>query len=335
MPNISVLMSVRNGAPYLRESIESLLNQTYEDFEFLIIDDASSDNSLQIIDSYADKRIKRIANGQQQGLTRNLNIGIQTATGRLVARMDHDDVSHPRRFEKQIAFLDDNPQVDLLGTWARTNGLQKEAQWRYPVRHEDICSEFVFASVLVHSSVMWRRERFEGKGLRYDEFFASAQDYELWTRAASAGVVFANLSDVLLTYRIHSEQVGNTNGGEQKQAADAVRVRELARLGIEPSAEEANLHNQSARWIFPDSIKGLQAFEDWLLRLKKANEVAQVYSVSSLAKTLEARWWAACRANLVLGLQAWRTYARSELSVARSVKEKAIFWSKAIVRELG
>jgi glycosyltransferase involved in cell wall biosynthesis len=118
MPRISVVMSVYNGEKYLRQAIESILQQTYTDFEFIIIDDGSTDSSREIIQSYDDKRIRLVINEQNIGLTKSLNKGIRLAKGEFIARMDADDISLPQRFEKQVAYLDSHPEVGVLGTYA-------------------------------------------------------------------------------------------------------------------------------------------------------------------------------------------------------------------------
>ncbi|MEX2160731.1 MAG: glycosyltransferase [Anaerolineales bacterium] len=334
MPKITVLMAVHNGMPYLPEAVDSILRQTFNDFEFLIIDDASTDGSKTFLLSRQDTRIRLVFNRHHLGLSKSLNKGLDLASAKYVARMDHDDISLPDRLGRQKAFLDANPQIAVLGTWARTFGPQRKQIWRYPIRDSEIRSELVFNSPLVHSSVMLRRSTFNRHHLRYDEKVKRAQDYELWTRAAPS-VQFANLPYVLLNYRLHAGQVGRIHGSEQQAVADMVRLREIRKLGITISRKELNLHNGAARWGFPSSRAGLQALERWFLKLCAANKGSRYFEMATLDQTLQRRWWAACRSNVGMGLGAWRLYAGSPLAGGAGHPAAARFWVKALIRELG
>jgi hypothetical protein len=329
-------MAVHEGQPYLPEAVESILGQTFNDFEFLIIDDASTDGSSEYLASLSDSRIRLLANKTNLGLTRSLNRGLDEARGEYVARMDHDDISLPDRLAAQVAYLDAHPEVDVLGTWARTLGLNPEQTWRYPLADADIRAEMLFASVLVHSSVMLRRASLEAHELRYDPAIARAQDYELWTRAAPH-LHFANLDEVLLRYRVHPGQVGAQQHAEQQAVADTVRAGQLKALGLQPSAEELALHNAIARWEFSPGAADVDRVEGWLLRLAEANRQSGRFAPDSLVRALERRWWPACRRARALGLDAWRRYRASPLSggAERSLRQKSAFFADSVLREWG
>lgn len=328
-------MAVHNGAAYLQEAITSILGQNFTDFEFVVVDDASHDGSLELLAKNKDSRLHILENAKQLGLSASLNLGIGAAVGEYVARMDHDDVSLPGRLSRQTAFLDAMNEVDIVGTWARTLGLRREQTWRYPVSNDEIRSEFVFSSSLVHSSVMWRKVAFYQRALHYDPAIARAQDYELWTRAAQAGLRFANLPEVQLRYRIHPNQVGRRNTDEQQEVANSVRERELARLGLAPSPAELVLHNRISRWELPRDETELAELERWLLKVKAANTYSGVHETGSFSSAVERRWWVACRSLVKRGRRAWVRYSRSELSDARrAMLDKGIFWSKALLADM-
>jgi glycosyltransferase involved in cell wall biosynthesis len=329
-------MAVHNGLPHLPDAVESILGQSFADFEFLIVDDASTDGSSEYLALQTDPRIRLITNATNQGLTRSLNHGLDEAQGEYVARMDHDDLSLPGRLAAQVSSMDAHPEIDVLGAWARTLGLDPEQTWRYPLTDADIRAELLFASVLVHSSVMLRRASFKSHNLRYDPNIARAQDYELWTRAA-AQLRFANLGKVLLRYRVHPEQIGAQQNAEQQAVADEVRARQLAALGLQPSLEELAQHNAIARWDYGPSAADLDRVEAWLLHLAEANRAAGRYAPDSLARALERRWWSACRHARLLGLEAWRRYRTSPLSdgAGRGPREKSAFFADAVLREWG
>ena len=138
-------MSVYNGAPYLHEAIKSILGQTWSDFEFIIINDGSTDDSLQIINSFNDPRII-VIDQENIGLADSLNKGLDLAQGDLIARMDADDISLPYRLQKQIEFMINHPMVGVCGSWVKTVGGAEETVWSYPEKDEDIKATMIFES---------------------------------------------------------------------------------------------------------------------------------------------------------------------------------------------
>lgn len=336
MAKISVVMAVHNGMPFLPAAVESILGQSFGDFEFIVIDDASADGSSKVLRQIKDDRVRLITNKKQLGLSRSLNKGLAAAKGKYVARMDHDDISLPGRLAAQFDFMEANSKIDVLGTWARTLGLAKEQTWDYPIRDDEIRAEMLFNSVLVHSTVVLRRATLAKYKLSYDPKIARAQDYELWARGAKH-LRFANLGRVLLRYRIHKKQVGQKHAGQQQAVAAKVRGRQLRALGLSPSKADLHLHNSISQWRFPASRAGLVQIERWLMEIRSANQRSHRYETKALDMVLERRWWAACRAAVSLGKLAWDLYKSSSLASAgkRSATDRAVFWSKAWLREGG
>jgi hypothetical protein len=258
------------------------------------------------------------------------------ARGEYIARMDHDDVCLKSRLAKQATFLDRNADVAVVGTWAQTIGSGPQQIWQTPLENDAIRSDMIFNSPMIHSSVMLRKSAFDARGLRYDPAIGKAQDYELWSRA-SQELVFANLAKILLAYRLHDRQVGQKFTAEQQRIADEVRIRSVQRLGIEPTPEEADLHNNAGRWAFPRTLKGLKQLEAWLIKLKAANAKSEHLPERALNRALEQRLWSACRSNVHLGSGAWKLYQSSPLSKGsqRSKIQLATFWAKAALRGNG
>lgn len=333
-PKVTVLMAVHNGMPYLSEAVDSILGQSFRDFEFLVIDDASTDGSLDLLHKYSDKRIRIISNMNQLELARSLNLGIDSASGDYIARMDHDDISLPTRLAEQVRFLDTHSEIDVVGTDARTIGAIEQV-WSYPKDDDGIRSEFIFNSALVHSSVMIRNSTFKHYKLRYDPEFKRAQDYELWTRSALY-LRFANLNKELVRYRIHENQIGNKQAVQQQKMAKKIRDRELLYLGIQASEKQAELHNRASVWDFLTPGVELDGLERWFLELDRSNRLAKHYPIEAFRSVLESRWWAACRANIKMGLESWLTYSASPLSKwgKRNILSQAKFIGKALLREL-
>lgn len=212
-PAVTVLMAVYNGEPYLREALESVLGQSFSDFEFLIIDDASSDHTVEIVESYRDPRIRLIHNTRNLGLTASLNKGIELARGRYIARMDSDDISLPERFSRQFEFMESNPSVGVCGTWAKTidpaGNVTGELRALTGASLKKLCwrpSPFLHPTVMVRADLM--------KSCGYNPEYPQAQDYELWLRLCRK-TDFYNLDQFLVHYRIHLKSVFKTKRENQ------------------------------------------------------------------------------------------------------------------------
>lgn len=311
---VSVLMSVYNGQKYLREAIDSILVQTFTNFEFLIIDDCSTDDTPQIINSYRDRRIRYIRNESNLGLAAALNRGLDSARGEYIARMDADDVSLPDRLARQVDFMDNHPETGVCGSWVKTTGELRGRIWRYPVDPDSIVCGLLFEPPLAHPSVMMRRQLFRQNGLYYDPLFKRAQDYDLWVRASEV-LSFANIDEVLLFYRIHPWQAGQGHAEEQQAAAGSVRKALLGRLGLAPSAEEFQLHQYISALRFQAAREILLRAEAWLYKIKAANDETPVYPEPAFSRVLGRRWFAVCnKAAKGLGLWAWKRFWASGLS---------------------
>ena len=221
-PKVSVVMSVYNEERHVEEAIRSILDQTFKDFEFIVVDDGSTDKTPQILRSFSDPRLK-IIRQRNMGLTKALNRGISLAEGEYIARMDADDVSLPERLERQVKFLDENPEVGIVGTAyyeidAEGRILGRE---RFPTRDEDLRKVLIRYNPFFHASVMIRRTVFEKVGL-YDESFPYAQDYELWFRVARH-FKLANLPEFLMMRRYEMKNISVAL--ERQQIKCAVRAR--------------------------------------------------------------------------------------------------------------
>lgn len=233
-PKVSVLMSVWNGASTLRASVESILGQTFAEFEFVIVDDGSGDETPDILSDLAagDARVRLLCNRENLGLTPSLNRGLEVASGEYIARHDADDYSLPRRLAEQVAFLDRNPEVGVLGTEIDVIGEDGSIVGvsGVPETHGEIVWRFATCRPsLAHPSVMIRRETIAAIG-GYDPDFSVTQDYDLWSRLMGR-TRFANLPDVHVRYsgfgarvsaRSLDEQVRNSERIVQRIASDAM-----------------------------------------------------------------------------------------------------------------
>lgn len=222
---ISVIMSVYNEAEYIRDSIDSLLAQTVNDFELIIIDDCSSDDTVKIIEEYKDERISIHMNDTNQGLTKNLNKALKMCKGDFIARMDGDDICEPDRFEKQVRYFDEHPDVYLISCRMQTfgDGVRK---YITPIEHEAILDKMLINAVMPHPGFMMRGNLIYDEGFEYDESLVTAQDYDFESRVAMEHRL-GMIPDYALHYRLHSGQVSQKKKENQALVRDIVRRRLL------------------------------------------------------------------------------------------------------------
>lgn len=212
MPKISVLMPLYNPEEeHLREAIASILNQTFTDFELLILNDGSKNNAEEVVLSFSDERIRYIKQ-DNMGLASTLNKGVDLALSDIVARMDQDDIAHSDRLEKQFRFLEENPNISIVGSWIKHFPKTKIVK----VPEFPDLTDFLNSCVMNHPTVMFRKSDFLKYDLRYNPELKTSEDYDLWTRAVRV-LNFANLQEVLLDYRIHGGNMTVTRINLQHQ----------------------------------------------------------------------------------------------------------------------
>lgn len=222
---VSVVMSVYNGERFLREAIESILNQSYNDFEFLIVDDHSEDGSYDILRSYDDRRIILIRNEGNMGLTRSLNKAIAVSKAKYIARQDADDVSAENRLGIQVAYMEEHGSCDVAGTYAYIideKGMQIGVL-EHPTDFNSVAHCLKTDNCIVHGSVIMRRSAFESAS-GYDELFVRSQDYELWLRLLKQHRL-ENVGKYLYSRRKHSQTIEATSFYSQKIMAAFAKVK--------------------------------------------------------------------------------------------------------------
>ena len=221
-PQISVLMPIyRTNEQYLRTAIESILSQSFQDFEFLIIDDCPEDDRESIVKSYQDNRIRYYKNKQNLGITPTRNKLIELSKGEYLAIFDHDDISLPTRLEKQAKYLDEYPEVGVVGCW-REDFPQKEI-YKFPSSDLEIKTQLMDLCVLTHSASMIRKSVLDEHNIRYEEEYSPAEDYCLWLRLIEF-TNFYNIPEVLFKYRLHPD---NTTKHQQNKMSIATERLQL------------------------------------------------------------------------------------------------------------
>lgn len=217
MPKVSVLMPVyKTSEKYLREAIESILSQTFEDFEFLILDDCPEDDREEIVRSYKDKRIKYYKNEKNLGISASRNKLIDLAQGEYLAIFDHDDISMPERLEKQVKYLEAHPECGVVG--CKTQRMSNGKQSKNPTNDHEIKLALMRVCALTHPASMIRKSFLTENNIRYEEEFSPSEDYALWCRLIPY-TKFHNLNDeVLFLYRDHAENTSHKQNDKMHKA---------------------------------------------------------------------------------------------------------------------
>lgn len=288
-PKVSVVMAVFNGDKHLCECLDSILAQTLNEFEFIIIDDASTDKTKDILNEYANKdsRIIIITNEENKERSVSRNIGICAARASLIAVVDADDVSAPHRLEVQYEFMQKNPHIGVCGALIQIYETGQTVP--YYLDNDILRAYLLFNCCVAHPVVMYRKDMVLDVG-GYNETMFQAEDYDLWVKLLLKRTVhFANIPEVLLRYRCYPEVNRDTYNEEQNAVADTVRIKILQQIGITPSTEELHVHG-----FFSDArpIYALQRWRDvvsWKEKLLQANEKTSLVSGDALAFILNVK----------------------------------------------
>ena len=325
MPLVSVLLPVYNTEKYISESIQSIINQTFKKFELLIIDDGSTDNSLKIINTFKDKRIRIIRNEKNLGLIKTLNKGIDLALGKYIARMDADDIAHPQRLEKQFHFLEKNPQYALVGTQANFIWEDKvfSKMFNIPTNDKVLKLYSFFSCPFIHPSVMVKTNIF--KEFYYQEDFTTAEDYELWTRILRK-YQGTNLSDVLLSYRLHHSNISNIQKCKQIESIRKIYQRNLEYIEMPYTNEDLEYYLiVSGSNIKRTSKQEMQNTGKWLIKMRHYLNQNKIYESSIIENVFSEVWYSfSIKCIKSLKLSGFLIHSKSPLSISTSLKQKTL-----------
>lgn len=298
MAKVSVLMPVYNGGKFLAQAIESIGFQSFTDWELIIVDDGSTDNTCEIAARYRDSRIYYLKNETNLGLIKTLNKGIGYCSGEYIARMDADDISEINRLQHQVEFMDAHPDYIMCGTGATviSSGKVKSGKIKNLTRNAYLQMNLLFSSPFVHPSMIIRRDVLLEN--RYDETFLHAEDYELWCRLATKGKI-ANLNRVLLQYRWHDTNVSVLNASVQDEQKDRIIKRQLALLDIEPTEEDLWCHKITFQLYKLGkkqtiAVDKMNKVSGWFARLLKNNKEKRLYDQDGFCAFLWTRWCVLC-----------------------------------------
>ena len=288
---ISVVMPVYNGEEHLAESIDSILSQTYGDFEFLILNEfGSSQEATNILREYErkDLRIRLIQNETKLGLAESLNKGFRLAEGEYIARMDADDRSASTRFEKEAAYLDAHPEISVCGSWQEHFGRYTDFH-RPAEEDDDLRAALLFKCDVCHSTVMLRKSDFLDNNLFYDPNIA-AEDYDLWLRAVfEYGLRFHTIQEVLGYYRLSEESISEAKLERLQREGIQTAKRQLGRLGIHVSRNDEILLATWNMTAFGGNDNLLRREDRLFASVMKSNKRYGYFKEESLCRAIEMR----------------------------------------------
>jgi len=322
-PELSIIMPVFNREEYVEEAITSLLSQTYSDFELIIIDDASTDNSLQIISSFSDPRVRIFKNAQNHGIVFSRNKGLQMARGKYIAPFDSDDISMPDKFRKQIDFLEANPDFGMVGCWVKLIDDKSELlkkKWILKSKPESIPAKLMFRNFFAQPAVVMCREAIPKGG--YVEGYNIGEDYRMWVDIVKNHKAY-NLPEYLVKCRVHDENITKGDSLESRQYEYLIYRYIFSQLKI--VVDDQILTNILA--IKSDSpirkYGQLVDIKNLLILILKQNESLKVYNQKQLIKVVFNRWIKVCSKSRYLHFRMLYMFFTSELLITRIRKNQS------------
>ena len=319
-PTVSVVMPVFNGAAYLGQAIDSVLAQTFTDFELLVVDDGSTDSSAVLAAAYGDPRLRLVKNEGNQGLPFSRNRGVELARGEYIAFLDSDDVALPSRLTQQLEYLRANPAVAGVGANAQpinADGTVRGADWACPGDAAACKAHLLFGAYINTSTFTVRRQVL--LDCRFDPERALCEDYDLYIRLTEHHQLL-NLPLRLIQCRVHAASVTHTRLAALREAQLAINCRQLKQLGIAPSAEQLQLHRHIERLGSAPTPALLDSIAAWLDLILAANDMLGIYDRAALRAAAGERWHALCEDALRTKARwAWRKYYSQSLSSFHSL----------------
>lgn len=290
---LSILMVTYNSRSYIKESVQSLLNQDYVDFELIIIDDCSDDGTGDIIDFFDDKRIRSYRNSRNMGVVYSRNLALGYARGKYISFFDSDDIALPSKYTKQISFLENNPGHGFVGTSVVLIDEGGKETGRWPLRFSDnkIMPAMIFRNCFVNSAVVFRSECIDN--FRFPGDLPVGEDYLLWwklLRNSKAHII----PEYLTGYRQHCQSIMYRKRDDLREYDRAIFSILLKDIGIEPTDEEMDVHIGIRRNNRIDNLKELVKYKDWLWKVAKAASGRIEFNNRAVASVIFNRWLKVC-----------------------------------------
>lgn len=301
LPLVSIIFASYNAEKYIEEAVDSIINQTYDNLEIIIVDDCSSDDTWKILEKYAskDNRIVLYRNQENSKLPFSLNFAIKKANGKYLARMDADDISLPIRIEEQVRFMETNEDIGICGTAVELFGENvKKYILNHPIEHAEMKTRLLFSVCFNHPTVMIRKSILKNNVLKYHLEYVNSQDYELWSRLCEI-TKMANINKVLLKYRIVNNSITVTTD-KYKEALrykllKGVFRKVLEKLNVENTEEENKLHFIiGLNYRIKNADININNLETYLKKILKANKNSNYFEQKYLTRYLTEKFIKVC-----------------------------------------
>ncbi|MFY0714756.1 glycosyltransferase family 2 protein [Seonamhaeicola sp. NFXS20] len=282
-PLISVVLPVYNVAPFIKEALDSVLNQTVQDFEVLVIDDCSTDDTLKVVKDFKDDRIRIIEKQQNKGLIDSLNIGFKEAKGAYIARMDGDDINVLNRFEKQLHVLQNNPNIKACGCWLQCFGASTKII-KHREHHKEIQAHLLLSNPMSLGATMLHRESY--KNYSFDTTKIHAEDYDFWARTAWESQMY-NIQEVLYYYRTHTNQVSTQYKNVQVKQDIAIKLSLYHKINYDKTEFSDTFLKKMLFTNNQFSLLECKQFFKWLTQILRINKTQQVFENKELKEVVQ------------------------------------------------
>ena len=331
-PKVSVLLPVYNASRYLKSSVQSILDQTFTDFECIIINDGSSDNSAEILKTFSDKRLVIKHHDKNYGIVACLNEGLENANGEYIARMDADDVSLPERITEQVNCLNDHPETGVCTVDYNIirNGLVSKSNTWFESR--DLLTLLLFNSPVCHPASMFRKSVLNKSNIKYYNTFKHAEDYHFWVQLSSQ-TQFCIIKKKLFLYRIHDKQISEIKKKEQQESGNNIRGLMLKNWRIRFEKADLEIHNKIGNNVRLGTKSELIQAKNWLEKLVLQNGQDNLFPVFEFNRVIGKMWLDIC-GNTSIGLVSFLEFQNSKLTQYFPIKfgAKLMLMLKCLMR---
>lgn len=332
VPRVSVVMPVYNVASYVEATINSVLTQTFTDFELLVLDDCSTDATAAIVQAMRDPRIRFLQNPRNLGRAGTDNAALAHVKGEFIAKMDGDDLCHPERLARQVAFFESHSEVNVMGAWMQNFGASTYLN-RYPTTPAAAQVLTLFTLPTGNPSVMLRSKLFREQGMTYDGNLRQTEDYDFFARYVRE-LRIVTLPEALIQYRVPPDTVKTAILTERATVADEVRAQLLRDWGLAYTERELRVHNAIAMLGRPLGDITLTEMEVWLLKIISFNDRQPLFEPEALRRGLGERWFEICYTHPQRRLRGVQQFGRSPLAAhfSLSVSQHLKLWLQAVRR---
>lgn len=326
MCRVSVVLPVYNVENYIQSTIESLLNQTFSDFEVLVFDDRSTDGTVDRVRSFRDPRVRLVLNPCNLGRAGTDNIALSYVQGEFIAKMDGDDICHPERIAHQVSYLEQHPEINVVGSWMQNFGTSSYLN-RYPENPDKAKVLTLFTLPTGNPSVMLRTSLFREQNMAYNAGLRQTEDYDFFARYIRQLRV-ATLPVPLIQYRVPPNVGKRTILSERATVSDEVREQLLREWGIPFTERELLVHNTVAMLERPLRDVTLVEMDAWLQKLIRYNDERPLFEPYALRQGLAERWFEVCYTHLKPKLDNGLVYLRSPLKsyYSAGTQKRIKFW---------